>query len=392
MTETRGAPARLDAIDGLRAVSAFLVVAHHCSYTAGTTTVEGWGRYMGRLDVGVSIFFAISGFLLFRPMARAAVTGEPLGSPTAFWRRRFWRIAPSYWLALTVLVALGSVRLGIFREYVLHYTLTQIYHPLSVLYGMSQSWSLATEVSFYLVLPFLGMASARIVRGRSEDQRARRLFGAIVALYVVSIVPRLLIERWANADTVSQELWLTGKLNQFLIGMALAVMTVWAGRSDAVASLNRRLARAGVLWFAGAVALFAYVSTRLGLSIGLTRSSLWREFALNEIYGAIALCLLAPLALAPAEKTTYHRALSWRPVAYLGRISYGVYLWHMMLLSSAGPATWMPWQFGDGRVWTRIAVVSVVTVLIAAANFRFVEEPLARRMTLRPRRWTVPSS
>lgn len=390
MTETRGAPARLAPIDGLRAVSAFLVLVHHCSYMAGTTNGSGWGEVLGRFDIGVSIFFAISGFLLFRQMALAIVDGAPLPSATAFWRRRFWRIAPSYWVALTVLASVGAVTLGSAREVALHYSLTQVYHPFSVLNGITQSWSLATEVAFYLCLPVLAVVLVRAVRGSSPESRARNLVVAVVALWVLAVPVRLAMEKWADFDTVSQELWLTGQSNHFIGGMVLAAVSVWSTRSAGVGRLSGVAARWSALWLVVAGVLFVIVARHLGLTFGLTRASLWREFARNEIYGAVAVCLLLPLALGPTESSAYHRVLSLRPVVHLGRISYGIYLWHMMLLSSNGPSRWMPWEPGDGRLWVRIVVVSAVTVLVASFNFSFVEEPLARRMSLRPRGRQAP--
>lgn len=384
---TEGAPGtgRLAAVDGLRAVSAFLVLLHHSSYTAGTTTGFGWGRYMGRLDIGVSIFFAISGFLLFRPMAGAIVDGVPVTSAVAFWKRRLWRIMPSYWLALIVLALAGAVVLGSVRETVLHFTLTQVYHPFSVLNGITQSWSLSTEVAFYLCLPLLASGLARGVRGATPERRAANLTGAVVLLWVIAIPVRVAMEKWADFDTVSQELWLTGQSNHFLAGMTLAAVSVWSGRSQAVSRVAGIVTRRSVAIVVLGAGLFHVVVAHLGLTYGLERASLWREFARNEFYGAIAICLLAPLALAPESRGAYHRVLSWRPVVYLGRISYGIYLWHMMLLAGSGPSELMPWEPGDGRFLIRVAVVSVVTVVIAGLNHRFVEEPLAGRMSLRIR-------
>lgn len=363
-----------------------MVLLHHSSYTAGTTTGFGWGRYMGRLDIGVSIFFAISGFLLFRPMARAIVEGTRVTPAGRFWKRRLWRIVPSYWLALTFLALVGAVVLGSLRETVLHFTLTQVYHPFSVLNGITQSWSLSTEVAFYLCLPLLAAGLARLVRGSTPESRAAALTGAVVALWIMAIPLRLAMEKWVDFDTVSQELWLTGQSNHFLAGMALAAVSVWSGRSRSVSRWVGVVSRgSAALVILGAV-LFHVVVAHLGLTYGLERASLWREFARNEFYGAIAICLLAPLALSPDSRSAYHRVLSWSPVVWLGRISYGIYLWHMMLLAGSGPSDWMPWEPGDRRFLARVAVVSVVTVVIASLNHRFVEEPLARRMSLRARR------
>ena len=75
-------PARLPALDALRAVGAAAVVGTHVSFATGATADPRWGGLLSRLDVGVAIFFVLSGFLLFRPYAHAAAHGaRPSGRP-----------------------------------------------------------------------------------------------------------------------------------------------------------------------------------------------------------------------------------------------------------------------------------------------------------------------
>src|SRR3954452_12960796 len=91
-------------VDGLRAVAALLVIVHHAGIYAvlgGTDSVLR--PYVARLDVGVAIFFLISGFLLYRPFVRARFRSIGAPRPLAYGWRRFLRIVPAYWVALTVI-------------------------------------------------------------------------------------------------------------------------------------------------------------------------------------------------------------------------------------------------------------------------------------------------
>jgi peptidoglycan/LPS O-acetylase OafA/YrhL len=100
--EAAGRPRHFPCFDGLRAIAAVSVVVIHTSFVSGLTTRSGVGIYTARLEIGVAVFFLISGFLLYRPFAAAHVAGLPSPVLGRFWVRRLLRIVPAYWLALTV--------------------------------------------------------------------------------------------------------------------------------------------------------------------------------------------------------------------------------------------------------------------------------------------------
>src|SRR5207248_7970993 len=92
------------ACDGLRAVAAGSVLLFHVATSTGFVARSELGRYFNQLDVGVDVFFVLSGFLLYRPFARAHLRGEEIPATRRYLVRRFLRILPAYWLVLTVLV------------------------------------------------------------------------------------------------------------------------------------------------------------------------------------------------------------------------------------------------------------------------------------------------
>src|ERR1700704_1603525 len=94
---------RVASLTGIRAVAAFLVVGTHAAYTTGKYTHGYWGLVGARMEIGVPMFFVLSGFLLFRPWVKSAATGVPWPSVSRYARHRVRRIMPAY--VVTVLIA-----------------------------------------------------------------------------------------------------------------------------------------------------------------------------------------------------------------------------------------------------------------------------------------------
>src|SRR5581483_9959112 len=134
----------------LRAIAAVSVLLLHTAWVSGFTKRSSLGAYTSRLEIGVSVFFLISGFLLYRPFAVSHLSGRESPNMRKFWERRILRIVPAYWLALTVLTfVFGAVTLGRgWQGFLSHYLFLQIYFPTEVFNGITQAWSLCTEMSF----------------------------------------------------------------------------------------------------------------------------------------------------------------------------------------------------------------------------------------------------
>ena len=139
---------------------------------------SGMGPYFARLDIGVCIFFVLSGFLLFRPFVHAQFSEKTVSSSGPFWFRRIVRIYPAYWIAL--IIALIFDLCEPVRDTTGHFLSFGLVHIYSrdmsrIFSGITQSWSLVTELGFYFILPFLAMVGRRLGKGRSLHQQATRL-------------------------------------------------------------------------------------------------------------------------------------------------------------------------------------------------------------------------
>ena len=153
-TATDPAVTVIPALDGLRALAAGLVVLTHAAFLTGFGASGGLvGRLWARGDFGVGIFFALSGFLLHRGfLAKAGRGGLDVVGYTL---RRAARVLPAYWVTLAAVVVFAHPPL---RDWLLHAALLHIYVPDAWISSFGQSWSLATEISFYAVLPLVVIA------------------------------------------------------------------------------------------------------------------------------------------------------------------------------------------------------------------------------------------
>ena len=102
-------------IDSLRAVAAISVLAYHALYKGvllQLPTGSPLSPWAAHLDVGVPIFFVLSGFLLYRPFVRARLSGSEAPDTEAYGWRRVMRILPAYWIALVVVGLAGATIAG----------------------------------------------------------------------------------------------------------------------------------------------------------------------------------------------------------------------------------------------------------------------------------------
>lgn len=367
---TAGPPVRDGALTGLRALAAILVIGTHSGFITGMLSHGYLGHVFGRLEIGVPIFFALSGFLLFRPwVIRAAATRDgqraPAPSVRRYARRRVRRIMPAYLVTVLVTFAVfavytpgpnpGQTWPGLLR----YLTLTQIYASnFMARYlhtGMPQMWSLAVEVSFYLLLPLL----AYLLLGRRRAWRPAAVLSGIAALALVEPVWLML----ANATHVLPDaagMWLPAHLSPFAGGMALAVLHVLGVGCRARVAVPL------------AVGLYLVASTEIAGHI-IGPDTWWQPLAKSLLYGAIATLVVAPLAL--GDRGRYPRLLASRTMVWLGEISYEIFLLHVVVMAVLMGAV-LQWPLFTGSIAVLYLATVASTVPLAV---------LLRRLTHRRR-------
>lgn len=362
---TGGQRSFLPAVEGMRACAAIGVVITHVAFQTGHNS--GFtGRVLGRFDLAVAVFFALSGFLLWRGHA-AAARGLRHRPPTGHYlRSRIVRIMPGYLVAVVVILTLlpgavdsradGTVWLA-------NLTLTQIYVPLTLTAGLTQMWSLSVEVSFYLALPLLAFLARRLpVAARVP---------ALVLVALLSLFWVFIPSDPASGHNLWN--WPPAFFSWFAAGMVLAELTVmpvgWAHRLA-----RRRFVMAGI-----AVVAFAVAASPLAGREGLQPGSIGQVMLKTAMGAIVAGALLAPLVLDRPD--TPHRWLGSAPMVVLGRWSYGLFVWHLAALAMVFP---MIGAFAfNGHMPVVLALTLVFGFAIAAVSYALVESPCRQAL----RRW-----
>jgi peptidoglycan/LPS O-acetylase OafA/YrhL len=321
-------PDRVASLTGVRAVAAILVVATHAAYTTGKYIQGYFGLVSARMEIGVPIFFVLSGFLLFRPWVKSVATGSAEPSIRRYAWHRFRRIMPAY--VVTVLIAYaiyhfrhagpnpGHTWFGLFRNL----TLTQIYtfnYLRGYLHqGLTQMWSLAVEATFYVILPLLAYLLLVVLCGR--QWRPRLLLFGIATLALISPVWLVGVHLTTSIPNGAR-LWLPTYLIWFLAGMSLTVLQQMGVRCYAFVALP--------------LAAVCYVIASTPIAGDPTTSPLGLSQALYKavFYAAIAGLAVAPLAL--GNLGLYARFLASRPMVWLGEISYEIFLVHLITMEFA---------------------------------------------------------
>ncbi|MGB6180533.1 MAG: acyltransferase [Rhodococcus sp. (in: high G+C Gram-positive bacteria)] len=369
------------ALEGMRGLAAVGVVFTHVAFQTGTTATPLIGALLGRLDLTVAVFFALSGFLLWRPHAAAARGLRSRPPMRTYLIHRAARILPAYWVVVAVVLTLLPGASGSLRVWLANLSLVQVFVPLTLTQGMTQMWSLSVEVAFYLLLPLIGAAMMSL-----RHERARLRIPVIVAVAAVSLGWTFLPV--STASGVNIENWLPGYLPWFGAGMivaelatsrAVAIGDTGAGRAPLLVRLaNRRWLLTGV-----AAAAFAVASTPVAGAQDLTTPAAW-QFAAKVLLGAIvSFCLIAPLALGENVRT---RWLAGPFALTIGRWSYGIFIWHLAVLAVVYPVLGIS-PF-DGQFVLVTGTTLVLTLPIAAASYALIEEPVRQALRAREKRRT----
>ncbi|WP_179471567.1 acyltransferase family protein [Mycolicibacterium vinylchloridicum] len=355
---------RVASLTGIRAVAALLVLGTHAAYTTGKYTHGFAGLVYSRLEIGVPIFFVLSGYLLFGPWVRATVGGQSAPSVRRYAWHRVRRIMPAY--VVTVLAAYliyhfrsagpnpGHTWIGLLRNL----TLTQIYTDKYAFdgylhQGLTQMWSLAVEVAFYVALPVLAWLLLGVLCRRRW--RPGLLLTGLGVLALVSPAWMVLVH---TTDFLPEgaRLWLPGYLAWFVGGMLLTVLGAMGVRVY------------GFIAISLALVSFLIVSTPIAGEPTTSPTGITEALVKTGAYAAIATLIVAPLAL--GNRGLYARLLATRPMVWLGEISYEIFLVHLVVMEIAMVEV-LGWPVYTGSAPALFIVTLVMTIPVAWLLHRF---------------------
>ncbi|MBJ7289148.1 acyltransferase [Williamsia sp.] len=387
-------PGRIRGLDGPRGFAAMAILTIHVTgHYSPDTAASGKIQFLGQALI---LFFALSGFLLFLPMVRALFRGDSSQPHVRdYVIHRALRIFPGYLViflianfvlqavylrnAQTSLVSGSTAGTGMMTEpgaLLANLTLVQTYLPGLIQTGINPAWSLTLEVAFYIALPIIGVAMFAL-RRRTGVRPLTLAFGMTGAVLLLGVVGKgvgaWLAVREGVSDIGEQNFgpyWCAVVLRSFLggadafaFGMAAAVVFA-AVSAGLIGSTTARRIRV----FSIAALLPALFAMLVLIALG----SNYQATLMSLASGLFIVIVVLPIA--EGRRSVPAEILDWRPFAFLGRISFSVYLWHFPLLLALGK-----WGLMAGDTWPglvrNLVLLSIVTVAVSAVTYRFVERP-----------------
>jgi len=384
----RTAP-KLAGIDGLRGVAALAVLVYHVQHGLNPSSRDNVAFHdLTYLSHGVTLFFVLSGFLLYRPFAAALLGQLPPPALRRYVVNRFLRIFPAYLVVLwATSIALGTAflprdtngaapQIGALSwpDLLMASTLTQSAMPRSIRSGLEVAWTLGVELSFYILLPAAAAVAAIIARrcrGRwLAALIAPALFlalgftGKIWLLFAqapLSGSQRMNLEWGANWGAVAaRSILVHGDLFAYGMLAALALHLAHAQRPRLFDSPAIRGTMLVVV---------------LSVAAGLVAGFITGPFTPSVVaMAATALLLLTVTAPNPSwlHSITNAPALRW-----CGIVSFSVYLWHVPVIRWLHARGWV-FPDTDWGLLANIALILALTLLLAAGTYYAVEAPALR--------------
>lgn len=383
---------RLAGIEGLRGVAAVSVVFYHLGITASPQTLGGPTRFiLTFFNQGLTLFFVLSGFLLYRPFITSILKGERLPSIRRYAYNRVLRIYPAYLVIFTVTGVLfgyaylhgsthgfGPDNIGRLTDplrIVANALLVQMFIPAFVMSGLPVSWSLTAELTFYLVLPAVSIVTARRVR------RGASKHISLVVAPLCMIILGLGLTSWAHLAAQNMT---GGEVANFTFGQTgtAVLLRSFLAHADLFAYGMLAAVAVAILHERGLERVPTSVKSILiaGAAIMVVLSIILAPAAVSNVAGAAAAVALVAVVLPSARgdgANRIARVLEWSPVRFMGVISFSLYLWHLPVL------LWLMKHHLTAGVSavslpaTGLCVLAIA-VPLSSASYYFVEKPALR--------------
>jgi peptidoglycan/LPS O-acetylase OafA/YrhL len=376
--------------DGFRAVACLLVLFHHLTQKMNPDSAPSWfasiHHFGMRGEVGVSLFFVLSGALLSYPFWISFINGTSHPSIKNYSIARVARIVPATWLNLILctLIALYFYDIPVnFNMLISGLLFINSYHYSTFFPAELNGplWSIGLEVSCYVILPFLLYP---IIKKTGSFLKAFATLVFVLILLQVVVNPWVIETFMTSEDGKGWDKGLVGGakawlpywnvnsfFSQFLVGSIAALVIARLRKNIKPDSIRFDIAGAGLL-----LAAVAVVGVRL---IPGSPDSLTKQAYLSPIYAIIMAAALVCIAMSRYAYKVVDNAL----FVWISKISFGVYLWHQVvqnILQRSFKESYVYFGITDIGQWTRLSLIVIaIAVAIASLSWYFFEKPILQR-------------
>lgn len=377
----------INGADGLRAIACLLVLWHHLIQRLNPEQLPEALKqihYAGmRGEVGVSLFFVLSGSLLSYPFWKNFLAGIDGPKINSYIRNRIARIVPATWLNLILVTIIATLIYDIPTNFLrlfqgLTFTNSYFYTTFFPAELNGPLWSIGLEVSCYLLLPFVLLGIVRFARNFKEALTSILVF--IVALLMINpVIIQVFMtddkeKGWDNGLVGGAKLWLPyWNINsffiQFLCGSVAALVVAKIGLTGTKKIYD-------LVGFLALVSATLLVWSRV--SPGGVDSLSRQPYASPFYAGLMAIALIGL-----AGSTQIWKFLDNRLFKYLAKISFGIYLWHYFIITvieKSFATDFVYLGMNSPARWALNALtVMALSILIAGISWKFFEKPLLNR-------------
>lgn len=350
----------VDSLDGLRALCALAVIGYHMRLS-----------WCGGGLLGVTVLFVLSGYLVTAGLMREFGSSHGRIKLGSFFSRRFWRLMPTVVVFVAVTGAICALfdhvlftkmRPDIIPGLLMVINWTKIFGHESYFAAagapspLTHFWSLAIEWQFYLIWPPIFYL---LMRKRVKRKAVR--IGLVVATVASAVAMAMLYV--PGEDPTRPYYGTDTRAMSLLLGCWLAIVWPFDRMSRrSVASLKGRaktlVSVGGPLCVVGIIALMV-------LTEGYTSFSYYGGILLCSVLSAGAIAALVP------QGSVLERVLSLKPLTWVGKRSYAIYLWHYPILEIMNPL-----NVTTGIPWWKLLLELAIILVAAELSYRLVEVPL----------------
>jgi peptidoglycan/LPS O-acetylase OafA/YrhL len=351
----------------MRGIGILWVVAAHISMAAVPLGEVFWTQ------AWVAMFFVLSGFLLYRPFVAARYGGRRHSVGTYVWRRTL-RLVPAAWVAIVASgLLIDRVQTMEGDHLVAALTFTQIYDLDMEKNGLGHLWSLNVEVALYAAL---GLGMLALARRPPAKHMLRHELAPIALVMALGLT-------WvATGDSGDPErstlnlIHPAAWMDLFAAGMALAVLSVHARLTGSAVLPLRLASRMPVLvWLGAALTLAALIpvcDAALLPNGQLDHYGAWvLKHMLDLLFGIM---VLTPCVVDRGRGGVVRTIVGSQIAVWLGRVSFGVYLWHFPIAGMLGRADWR----NDPGMLALTCAVLAASLLLGELSYRLIERPAMR--------------